>query len=99
MYRGQNRDFGKMLPSGLRQVSFRSEAIFRIYTQMLSDDLLESSNPLGPDGVASTFLMWTRAITQHYGPGSHFLDVTSSEEVALWFALHQFVLTRTHHLF
>ncbi|MBI2788990.1 MAG: FRG domain-containing protein [Elusimicrobia bacterium] len=29
------------------------------------------------------------ALIQHYGPGSTFLDVTSSIDIALWFALHR----------
>lgn len=32
--------------------------------------------------------IWFNAIAQHYGPGSDFLDVTHSVEVALWFALN-----------
>jgi hypothetical protein len=31
--------------------------------------------------------VWSYAILQHYGPGSSFLDITRSLEVALWFAL------------
>lgn len=29
-----------------------------------------------------------QALSQHYGPGSQFVDVTHSKTVALWFALH-----------
>jgi hypothetical protein len=33
-------------------------------------------------------LLWVRAIKQHYGPGTEFLDVTHSVGMAAWFALH-----------
>jgi hypothetical protein len=32
---------------------------------------------------------WYYAIVQHYGPGTHLLDVTHALDVALWFALHE----------
>src|SRR5471032_204027 len=32
--------------------------------------------------------LWAPALVQHYGPGSHYLDVTRDIEVALWFAMN-----------
>ncbi|NMN06416.1 MULTISPECIES: FRG domain-containing protein [unclassified Novosphingobium] len=34
--------------------------------------------------------IWGQAVVQHYGPGAPFLDVTTSLEIALWFATHHF---------
>ena len=34
--------------------------------------------------------LWAPALVQHYGPGSHYLDVTRDIEVALWFSLHKY---------
>jgi FRG domain len=34
--------------------------------------------------------LWAPALVQHYGPGSHYLDVTRNMEVALWFALNKY---------
>lgn len=91
VYRGQNRDYGQMLPSGLRGIPLRSEQIFRAYTTLLASD--EES----PD--AENFLLWTRVIAQHYGPGSTLLDVTYSLDVALWFALHSLRSIQSRHVF
>jgi hypothetical protein len=93
VYRGQNRDYGQMLPTGLRGSPLRSEHIFRAYTTLLaSDEELSEAN-------AESFLLWTRVIAQHYGPGSTLLDVTYSVEVALWFALHSLRVAQSRHLF
>jgi len=93
VYRGQTRDFGKMLPTGLRRTPLRSEHIFRAYTTLLASDV-ES-----PGADAENWLLWTRVIAQHYGPGSTLLDVTYSVDVALWFALHSLRAVQSQHLF
>jgi FRG domain len=36
-----------------------------------------------------TWTFWLNALSQHYGPGTHFLDVTRSLDIALWFASHK----------
>jgi hypothetical protein len=100
VYRGQTTDFGRMLPSGLRGQPLRSEAIFNAYTGVLANHLSSvvpgaSSDP----GAMANVLLWTRSIAQHYGPGSDFLDVTKSIQVALWFAMHRIVAASTHHVF
>ena len=82
-----------MLPTGLRGTPLRSEHILRAYTTLLASDV-ES-----PGADAENFLLWTRVIAQHYGPGSTFLDVTYSADVALWFALHSLRAVRSQHLF
>jgi hypothetical protein len=43
-----------------------------------------------PDYMADTHFVWLHAIIQHYGPGSPYLDVTRSLDIAIWFALHRF---------
>ena len=48
----------------------------------------------GDTGLASdfvTFQVWAPALVQHYGPGSHYLDVSHDLEVALWFATHDYI--------
>ena len=98
VFRGQTRDFGRMLPSGLRGTPLRSEVIFRAYTALLASDV---PSPEGDEGWvdAETYVVWTRAIAQHYGPGSHYLDVTTSVDVALWFALHEVRTVVSRHCF
>ncbi len=89
VYRGQTADFGKMLATGLRGSSLRSEESFRLYAHLLS----ERCRVAQPESAASTdaeiLFYWAEAIAQHYGPGSRFLDVSHSVEAALWFALHK----------
>jgi hypothetical protein len=93
VYRGQTRDHRQMLPSGLRDPPLRSEHLFRAYTTLLA------SSKEKPGADAMNFLLWTRIIAQHYGPGSSFLDVTRSVDVALWFALHQARPVDSRHVF
>lgn len=89
VFRGQTRDYAEILPSGLRR-SLAREAIWHAYSMRLYADLRPESGPgypLTPESVLVHGL-WLDAVSQHYGPGSMFLDVTHSLEVALWFALH-----------
>ncbi len=71
----------------------RSEPVFRGYTTLLASTADKSEED------AANFVWWTRTIAQHYGPGSHFLDVTHSVPVALWFALHHFRASSSLHIF
>ena len=49
---------------------------------------LPGSTVVLADDVGLT-VYWVRAIKQHYGPGTEYLDVSRSPEVAVWFALHR----------
>jgi hypothetical protein len=44
-------------------------------------------------------VLWSQAIAQHYGPGTQFLDVTTSLNIALWFALHSAITEPSGHVF
>jgi len=37
----------------------------------------------------AVFVLWFHAVAQHYGPGTDYVDVTTSLEVAIWFGLNQ----------
>ncbi len=93
VFRGQTKNYDKMLPSGLRG-QIRSKSTWHYYAMRIAKDLLvtENEEPHPWDSNLLTFsekeAMWVEAIAQHYGPGSRFLDVTRSLHVALWFALH-----------
>jgi hypothetical protein len=86
VFRGQTRDFGKMLASQHRAQP-PGDVVFRAYSLGLAESLMAGS----ASKIRRTDLwtLWTQAIAQHYGPGSEFLDVTHSLDVALWFALHR----------
>jgi hypothetical protein len=88
VFRGQPKDHGKMLPTGLRGARPESEEILSIYVTALAE--YQRSLPVANVGrwELDSWAIWARAINQHYGPGSNYLDVTRSLDVALWFALH-----------
>lgn len=98
VFRGQTADYGSMTPTALRAAE-RPDMIWPLYAGKLADALghgrrrdaddaedAEDADVGGTD--LDTYLLWVRAIKQHYGPGTEFLDVTHSPGVAAWFALH-----------
>jgi FRG domain len=98
VYRGQTEDYPKIEPSGLRR-SIRNQAIWHVYSSQLYQSLMSEVMP--PNGEVTMEMLnaaqiWFHAIAQHYGPGSDFLDVTLSSDVALWFALHQYEEALAH---
>lgn len=98
VFRGQTGNFGKMLPSGLRGKRLRNEEILRRYCHILADDLLGQSAERHDSDDLYIWAFWAHAIVQHYGPGSKYLDVTRSLDVALWFALHALENVPTHQI-
>lgn len=88
VFRGQRKDFGKMLPTGLRGNPIRSEAVWWLYSMHVAQNILSSAGVEQPVSDLDMLAFGVQAVAQHYGPGSRFLDVTYSLEVALWFALH-----------
>jgi hypothetical protein len=90
VFRGQNRDFGKMLPSGLRHSSREYWSLWQRHAMLIAN-FEPNSQRAAARGVPSTSDMlfyWVHAIAQHYGGDSHYLDVTHDLQSALWFALH-----------
>jgi hypothetical protein len=89
VFRGQTTDYPKLYPSGLRR-SPRAMSIWRTYAGHLYAGL-------APDRDAGNLSMqdlqahslWFSALAQQYGPGSDFLDVSYSIDIAVWFALNK----------
>ena len=93
VYRGQTREYldkngdPKLLP-----------ALYRRGGQHMYDPswlgtmtLFVAQKALSVIGVDyASAQLWAPALVQHYGPGSHYLDVTRDIEVALWFSLHKY---------
>jgi tetratricopeptide (TPR) repeat protein len=79
-----------MTPTALRRPG-DADMIWPLYASKLARELVQrSDNAHGFAGDdLDTSLLWVRAIKQHYGPGTEFLDVTHSVGIAAWFALHQ----------
>lgn len=102
MFRGQTKNHPTMIPTGFRK-QIRNEAVWHSYAMELGRDLLAARDKRSRhlDARILTFgqkeAVWINAVAQHYGPGSNFLDVTSSLDVALWFALHKAVLIAAQH--
>ena len=86
VYRGQTKDYGSMLPSGLRPGAARRDPVWHYWSALACRELLAPSSRIVPSEDEA---VWIEAIAQHYGPGSNFLDVTRSLDVALWFAFHE----------
>ena len=65
--------------------------IWPLYVSKVASGLVDRAGDargfVGDD--LDTVLLWVRAIKQHYGPGTEFLDVTHSVGLAAWFALHR----------
>ena len=74
-----------MLPSGLRPEGAYRQDVWRSYMRAIALGMPGASGQLLDAPILS---LWIEAIAQHYGTGSRFLDVTTSLDVALWFALH-----------
>jgi FRG domain len=101
VFRGQNQEYPTMTPTALRAAR-GEDSIWPLYARWLSTagsltdllaDLADDSKVTAihsTDGstYVDTMLLWIRAIKQHYGPGTEFLDVTHSVGIAAWFALH-----------
>lgn len=56
-------------------------------SEQLRNFLAEHHGNLDSDQMFNAMSVWQYAVGQHYGPGSHFLDISHSIETALWFAL------------
>lgn len=97
VYRGQTNDYPQMMPSGLRQ-AIRNRKIWLAYSSHLHADLLPEAIRAGDATIEmlQAFGVWLQAVAQHYGPGSEFVDVTYSIEVALWFALNAGKVLQAH---
>ncbi len=99
VHRGQYQDYGNMKPTGIR-MPLINERIWRRYCRMLATELLVDRGTEFHEAWSESDLWayWYYAIVQHYGPGTHLLDVTHSLDVALWFALHKATTDKRIHL-
>ncbi len=89
IYRGQVTDHETIVPAGFRAPLERN-AVWKFYTMLLlagvQKDLFGAALQ---DADFRVLSVWLDAVSQHYGSGSRYLDVTHSVESAAWFALHR----------
>ena len=90
LFRGQSKDHGNLRPTGIRK-PLHNDHVWRKYCGMLGADILvrEGMDVQTALSRSDELAYWFYAIVQHYGPGTHLLDVSHSLEIALWFALHK----------
>lgn len=89
VFRGQADKHAQMLPTALRpNAKPRASMAWDSYTFALAQDLLSHAPDRNRPGYLELFRVWVHAMAQHYGPGTSYLDVSHSAELALWFALH-----------
>ncbi len=82
VFRGQARPYEKMLATEFRKRVRRSH----MWAVAIANNLRDVG---GDPNLPDSGLVWIPAILQHYGPGTAYLDVTHSIEVAIWFALYE----------
>jgi hypothetical protein len=87
VFRGQNMHYEKILASGSRPQKLVNASLFNIATRVVAQDVI---GQIDINLELDMMMFWTQALAQHYGPGSGYLDVTHSLDMALWFALHEY---------
>lgn len=90
-FRGQTQRYPKLLSTRHRAPRGKRDRAWGVYAHLLARRIGQVPAGTSEEGYATLddVLYWFEAIKQHYGPGSPFIDVTHSVDVALWFALHQ----------
>lgn len=90
VFRGQTARYPKLLASGHRGARSPRERAWALYGHLVALRLKDAQFVDPREGYTDLedMLFWLQAIKQHYGPGSPFIDVTHSLDVALWFALN-----------
>ena len=99
VFRGQYKDHENLKPTGVR-TPLRNEGVWRQYCKLLATEMLMRQGLSADEALSQSDLWayWYYAIVQHYGPGTHLLDVTHSLDVALWFALHRAITNKRINL-
>lgn len=89
VFRGQTENYPKMLSSACRPNATTKGFLWKLALINVPEisGSLQKSKDSGIDFIMN-FNTWWEALIQHYGPGSPYLDVTTSIDVALWFALN-----------
>ena len=92
VFRGQTENYPAIKASAYRGKPVEGRELWDAYLFLLARTL--AGKIAGRDepelSDLALALFWVRALSQHYGPGTEYLDVTHSVDVALWFASHTF---------
>jgi hypothetical protein len=87
LFRGQTSHYDQIISSAHRGEEVEGRAQWNQYCSLLAHDLaLRKGDKL--ENIA-IILYWVEILSQHYGSGSEFLDVTKSVNIAIWFALNK----------
>jgi hypothetical protein len=92
VYRGQTRahfDSNTGLPTITPALARQKRPDYDPAWHARLTDFLKVLDPSDAGSLPVEFhLVWAPALIQHYGPGSHFVDVTFDVATALWFSTH-----------
>lgn len=94
VFRGQTNNFPEMLSSTCRPDATTKGFLWKLALTKIKEIHEHHQNSTeSAMNYIMNFSTWFEALIQHYGPGSPYLDITSSIEVALWFALNEVKIT------
>lgn len=85
VFRGQTAHYPTLTPTACRDNGVIGYRLWHLYQSHLVDRFRDSFNTHSFE----EFAYWLNVLVQHYGPGTKFLDVTHSLDVAVWFATHK----------
>ncbi len=96
VYRGQTQKRDTVQASAHRNVKIERRNQWNFYCGLVVEYLLNKEGSKEPSSIKSIdnvndfeiFYFWVKALSQHYGPGTEYLDLTHSLKVALWFAFN-----------
>jgi|GEM_PF-6594188 len=93
VYRGQTKIYPQLLPSENRGIEIKGRHQWDLYCEILAKHLVseESKKNSKPHSDVEELegKLFVKALSQHYGPGTKYLDVTFSLDIAVWFALNE----------
>lgn len=89
VFRGQTSDFPTMLPSACRPSAPTIGPLWDFALLSVRMNAIAIDKPSANIEMINEIALWFKVLAQHYGPGSPYLDVTLSINVALWFALNR----------
>jgi len=106
VYRGQTQKYDTIQAHAHRNITIERRSQWNFYCGLLAEYLLNKEGTEEPGSTKSIndvddfeiFYFWVKALSQHYGPGTEYLDVTHSLKVAIWFALNR-IEKKTYHIF
>jgi len=94
VFRGQHTNYGKIISAAHRPSHNKDlNLLWESYCKKITLRLLKNEFQQPDNSVNLEFLQAIKVLSQHYGPGTQYLDMTNSLEIALWFAFNEIKTT------